>query len=278
MLSNEAAALGGRASALLAENVTKLRTVTCTDSVEQCLIDWAVVLGTLAKDVLDSTLLLLNAGQLRGANMLSRALVDYDVRLRFYVVQCKHVRAKLKKRPHIDPSERVEAVLDWNNHNYKMGSVLSLYDPSVWPQETRDALDRLMETEETERTLDLTRMICFLEEHEAKVLGLILHYIDESKQRKRSVKPNWRLQSGFLHGDQMIVSDVIEFDEDGQKTGRLIETPPVRPNTILFTAIIHVQQLLSTFELLHGNASGAAALDDQCGRVWRSERKRLSAD
>jgi hypothetical protein len=85
------------------------------------------------------------------------------------------------------------------------------------------------------------------------------------------MRANWRMQSAFLHGDQVVVSDVIDFDSDGKKTGTITEKGPVHPNVILFTAFDHVIELLSSFEEIHGDASGKAAFKDRVGAVWHKE-------
>jgi len=97
----EAYALCAEAKELLARNVETLRAGTPKSELEQYLWDWAIVLGVLARDVLGSTVLLLNADQRRVANMLGRALADYDIRLRYYVVQYLKLQQKYRKRQHV---------------------------------------------------------------------------------------------------------------------------------------------------------------------------------
>lgn len=259
------------ASGLLTKNIQKLRDGTPKGEPERYLWDWAIVLGVLARDVLDSTVILLNAGQLRGANMLGRALVDYDIRLRYYVVQYLKVREKYKKKPHVALKDKMEAARDWDNWNYKLGKVLNLYDPSVWPEEIRESLTKLMKSEEKERGSGFADMVAFLLKREVKVRKIIAYYAGPTNDRYASMRANWRMQSAFLHGDQVIISDVIEFDSDGKKTGAIVEIGPVHPNVILFTALDHVIQLLSSFEEIHGDASGKAAFSDRVGSVWHKE-------
>jgi hypothetical protein len=259
------------ASELLTKNIQKFRDGTPKNELERYLWDWAVVLGVLARDVMDSTATLLNAGQRRGANMLSRALADYDIRLRYYIVQYARLRAKYNKRPHVSLKKKMEAALDWDNWNYKLGSVLNLYDPSVWPEEIRESLTKLMESEEKERGSHFSDMVAFLLKHEVKVRKIIAYFAGPTNDRYASMRANWRMQSAFLHGDQVIVSDVIEFDNDGKPTGAIIEKDPVHPNVILFTAFDHVIELLSSFEEIHGDASGKAAFKDRVGAVWHKE-------
>lgn len=269
--SQAANSLCVEASELLTKNIGKLKDGTPRKDVEEYLWDWAIVLAVLARDVFDSTVILLNAGQLRGANMLSRALVDYDIRLRYYVVQYLKVREKYKKKPHVSLKDKMEAARDWDNWNYKLGKVLNLYDPSVWPEEIRESLTDLMKSEEKERGSHFADMVAFLLKHEVKVRQIIPYYAGPTKYRYASMRANWRMQSAFLHGDQVIVSDVIEFDSDGGKTGAIIEKGPVHPNLILFTALDHIIQMLSSFEEIHGDASGKAAFTDRVGAVWHKE-------
>ena len=79
-------------------NIGMLREDTEPDEIKAYLRDWAIVLGVLARDVFESVVCLLDADKVRGANMLSRALIDYDIRLRYYVVQYLKVRAKYRAR------------------------------------------------------------------------------------------------------------------------------------------------------------------------------------
>ena len=52
------------------------------------------------------------------------------------------------------------------------------------------------------------------------------------------------MQSAFLHGDQVIVSDVFDFDKDGKKTGVVFERSQAPPTIMLFTAIDNVVELI----------------------------------
>jgi hypothetical protein len=259
------------ASNLLKKNIQKLKEGIAKSEPEQYLRDWAIVLGVLARDVFDSTVILLNAGQLRGANMLSRALVDYDIRLRYYVVQYMNVRDKYKNKAHVMLKDKMETARDWDNWNYKLGKVLNLYDPSVWPEEVRESLTKLMKSEEKERGSAFADMVAFLLKHEVRVRQVISYYAAPMHDRYSSMRANWRMQSAFLHGDQVIISDVIEFDGDGKRTGNIIEIGPASPNVILFTALDHVLELLASFEEIHGDASGKAAFKDNVGAVWHNE-------
>ncbi len=209
--------------------------------------------------------------------MLSRGLADYDIRLRYYVVQKKAMVKKYERRPHVDLKKKVEAVRDWDNWNYKLGSVLNLYDPSVWPGEYRKKLEKLIASDEKERNAAFTDMVAFLRKHEIKVRGINTFYARVTRDRYASMRANWRMQSAFLHGDQAIISDVIEFDSEGHKTGSILAKPPTHVNVILFTALDHVENLLASFEEIHGNASGKAAFHDRCGAVWHREHENTMA-
>lgn len=77
---SDASKFGWRHVDVLAEDSPK-------DELEACLWGCAVVLGVLAADVFESVILLLDANHIRGGNILSRALVDYDTKLRYDIVQ-----------------------------------------------------------------------------------------------------------------------------------------------------------------------------------------------
>lgn len=277
-LAPEAAGLAVEANLLLTKNLRKLKDYKANDKPGECLRDWAIVLCVLARDVLDSSAILLKAGQLRGAHMISRALVDYDIRLRYYVVQYLYFKRQESYNPGLDVITRMQAAIDWDNWSYALAENLNHYDRSAWPKSMAESLDKKIQSDETLQGLSFADMLEFLAKNEIRVRGLIWQFKEDAIIRYRSMKANWGSQSTFLHGGQAIVSDVIEFDSDGKKTGKIMETGPVTPNVILFTALDHVAHLLISCEEIHGDSSGQSAFFYSAGRVWQKEYRPESLD
>ena len=256
-------ALCDSAAACLWENIELLRGDVDHDELEGYLYNWGIVLGVLAADIFESVTVLLRAGKIRGANMLSRALVDYDIRLRYYVVQSWKVRRKHKTDPSIPLHfllEQMDAARDWDNAGFKLGSVLNLYDPQVWPPEMREALERAMAANESEKGDTFKHMLMFLQDQESAIRGVIPIWQGWLDARYGNMLAGWRMQSAFLHGDQVVVSDVLEFDDTAKTTGRLFRYSSAPVNTILFMAMDHVIEIISSFGMFRSWAPGALPL------------------
>ncbi len=105
---------------------------------------WGIVLCVLSADVTDGVCDLLIVDNRRAANMLSRALVDYDARLRYYYVQAIPRVAALISKPDKEQYiiAEIAAVRDWNNANAKfVNNVINKYDPTTWPDDLRDKIE-----------------------------------------------------------------------------------------------------------------------------------------
>jgi hypothetical protein len=75
------------------------------DPFQELLRDWAAVLCVLAWEMLDSVIVLARAGRIRAAYALSRSLIDYSVRLKFYVEDVKGKRAAWERAGGATPIE-----------------------------------------------------------------------------------------------------------------------------------------------------------------------------
>lgn len=255
-------------------NIDLLRSDTEFDELEAYLYDWAIVLGVLATDVFESVVVLLRAGKIRGANMLSRALVDYDVRLRYYVVQSIRLRRRHKSGPPVPLQflrKQMHAARDWENADFKLANVLNLYTPSVWPEEIRFALEERLSTGETEQNAAFSQMLEFLQENESTLRGLIPTWREHTEERYSKMLAGWRMQSAFLHGDQVIISDVLDFKDD-VKTGVWFKYSLAPVNLVLFLAIDHTLQTLASIGMIRGWAHGQSMLYGQTARLWESVR------
>jgi hypothetical protein len=251
-LRSEWQALCDEAHDLLTKNIEKLRQYQPTSKVNEYLRDWAIVLSVLSRDIVDSTCILLNAGQLRAANMISRPLADYEILLRYYVVQAMEVE---QKSPGDETNiDEVHAATDWNSADFRMGKLLSIYDPSTWRPEFREKLEAIMTSNEKSPERKFAQMVAYLAEKEVGVRKLIDRYIWDAEYRYSNIRANWRMQSAFLHGDQIIITDVIEFDDEGKRTGNINERGSGDARTILFTGLLELSHFLASCEEVHGDS------------------------
>jgi hypothetical protein len=276
ILSEELLTLCRDLSACLRANMQFLRDTPNRDPIETHVGDWAVVLGVLADDVFESVVSLLDDNRVRGGNMLSRALEDYDVRLRYYVVQSMKVLNKYKSKGIASPknvSNTIRSASDWENANYKLISVLNLYDPKLWSPEILAEMDRVLASNEGERNNSFSAMLNWLVREEVSVRGVLRLVSHELVYRYSNMLPAWRMQSAFLHGDQVIVSDVFEFDKDGKKTGVIFERSEAAPTIMLFTAIDNVVELIRSFGMITNSMTpGVEAIRDRAKVLWFETR------
>jgi hypothetical protein len=167
----------------------------------------------------------------------------------------------------------VRAARDWENANYKLISVLNLYDPTLWPPEIRAEMDRVLASNEGERTNSFSAMLDWLIREEVSVRGIIRLFGNGLVYRYTNMLPAWRMQSAFLHGDQVIVSDVFEFDKDGKKTEVIFERSPAAPTIMLFTAIDNVIELIRSFGMITNSMTpGIEAIRDRAKVLWFETR------
>jgi hypothetical protein len=98
-----------------------------TDDFDDYLSNWAVSLGVLAHDVLRSCIALLKLTHVRAAYMLQRPLLDYHLRLRYYIIQSKGPRKKWlnKGRRNIkNYLAQCHAYQDWKNAEDKIYDII----------------------------------------------------------------------------------------------------------------------------------------------------------
>ena len=255
---------------LLTENIKKLHRMKPLDEVMGYLRDWSIVLGVLSRDVLDSTCMLLKARQLRGANMVSRPLADYAIVLRYYVVQAMEVAQKSPGAP-VD-MKQIHAAADWNTADLRMGRLLSMYDPSTWPSEVRKKLEATLASKDKAAERRFAQMVEYLAQNEVRVRRLIGKYIWDAEYRYSNILANWRMQSAFLHGDQIIITDVIEFDNESKRTGNINWKGNGDARTILFTGLLELSHFLASCEEVHGDSSGQAAFYGKTARAFKASK------
>ena len=216
--------------------------------------------------------MLLDANNIRGGNILSRSLVDYDIRLRYYIVQYKKWRRKYTKRKNLnlgDVREKMHAARDWDNAPFKLGSILNLYDRAYFTAEIAEKLDSVLDSTEKEQHATFTDMLDYLVKNEVDGRGVIPMLEQRVMPRYDNLKPVWRMQSSFSHGDQAVVTDVYEFFEADQKPVLKFKRGPHGPNLLVFEALHHILELLTSFEIINPGLFGKSALQDRYAILWR---------
>jgi hypothetical protein len=256
------------------KNVSLLREDSGYDEVTAYLYDWSVILAVLGLDIFESVIVLLRQRRYRAAEILIRSLVDYDVRLRYYVVQSIKPRNALKNKPTIKLGhikKEVDAVKDWDESDFTVAKKVSKYDPSAWPDDLRKELEKYAaeKTEPTQRSMPA--MAVWLEKNECEIRGVLPQLAEPVKLGYRNGIAEWLNLSTYVHGDQAVVTDILEY-KDGQKTGTLWRTPaPDLSRTLLFSAINHVVHLNGSIAILRGWAYGTQGAHNVAGRLWRGE-------
>lgn len=237
------------------------------------LYDWSIVLGVLALDAFESIATLLDDSKVRAAYMLTRAVAEYDVRLRYYVVQSKELRDAHRAKPQVDIDYlkgQMRAARDWENAPVKLANRLSLYDASILSSEARVEIEQVLRSGQNITVTPFIEMLDFLLEHESKILGVLPMFREDLAFRYRNMRPEWYLTSALLHGDQVIITDVLEFDS-GIKTGTIFRRAAEgRARTILFTAIDHMCRFLRTFGMIRTWVPYEESLRDEAGELYRA--------
>lgn len=266
----EVSELLSKGTELLKRAVEDLRTDSGYNELETYLYDWAVVLCVLADDVLRAVQTLLEAGNRRPTYMLSRALAEYDVRLRYYVVQSWKPRRAHREKPEIPIAhlkDKMHVVRDWDNAGAKLVRALNLYDPNVWTGEMRERIEKAVASAENDQGAPYVEMLNFLKSNEVEIRGVIRMLRPWVNHRYFNARATWRMQSGFLHGDQMIVSDVLGFDKNGKSDQVAIESPGSSA-MMAFMALDSVIELLRSVGMIRTHVIGADALHDRATAVW----------
>lgn len=134
-------------------NIKILHQETPEDHVRSYLYDWAIYLGVLAKEVFEAEIELIKSGHFRACSLLSRSLAEYDVRLRFYVVQAIPALKAYDKYPTDKNRENIFAVVDWDDSQYSLLKKLATFPQSVWSQEHWEAIKAALENGRPARTV-----------------------------------------------------------------------------------------------------------------------------
>jgi hypothetical protein len=264
---------GKRLGEALWENVELLKSDTGYDNLNAYLYLWAIYLGVMALESFEGMMALLRAGKPRAANMLSRTLIDYNVRLRYYVIQAlasldaSQLDLTLQRE---EVLKRFHAARDWENAGPKLASILTRYAPEDWPDENRDAL--LMSQAEQARTYQqrFSDMRAFLFKNEADVRELLPWLREDVEKRCKNAEVVWLVQSAFIHGDQAASTDVVATKEGKNSFDVHRSQSYDSRKVIFFTAANHVLDIMDSFGLIRGWALSVVKLRDDLAMLWFS--------
>lgn len=236
------------------------------DTFDEYLSIWAVNLGVLAHDVFRSVTLLLKQGEVRTAYMLSRPLLDYHIRLRYYVIQSREPKEKWianNRRSIKNYLKRTDAYKDWNNAREKIFSILAKRSQQEWGDIASDDRARIEATLKAEKEVFSRRIDYMLE--------------IAQPEKRGDYYSHHQLQSAFLHGDQVTAVNTMEKQTvDGEETLELHwNDKKFSPRITLGDSYLWCYEILASIEMFRGWAYGkdysfrqayfAFMLDDEQG-------------
>jgi len=246
------------------------------DEITRYLRFWGVFLGVLAADAFESMLLLLSNNKLRFGSVLVRPIIDYDVRLRYYIVQATPFIARVRQDGAVAlgrARRKAHAVRDFKNADVKLAATASVFDRKYWPKASVPAIDTILSEPATKHEQRFTEMCNWLIANEATILG---HQSPEEVRFRYQVSRGiWLFQSAPLHGDQSTLNDVLELDGDGEPTGQIHwESPERLPQALLFEACLRVAELFESFNLVRHQPCEVGDIRIRLTRIFFEERAR----
>lgn len=169
------------------------------DPFYNCLGNWAVTLGVLATDVFSAIVELLKRGGGRPPYMLSRALLDYNVRLRYYINQSEVAKQHWKTSEHRslkNSLQKMHAYQDWENASDK-----------IWSQLKQRTAPNFGNIPENLRSEIIERL-----KGSYRVTSRRVHYMlcKTKFNQSQDYYVEHQFRSGFLHGDQIAIFDIID--------------------------------------------------------------------
>jgi hypothetical protein len=214
------------------------------NEIERYLAAWAIVLGVLALEVFEAILILLRADKLRAAFMLCRALAEYHVRLRFYILQAKPIAESNRRKPipeeHLH--QQIQAIRDYKNADAKIANLLHQHRLEYVSEVERIEILRQIEKSETLHEQHFREMCEAVAKEDAAVWEI--GYAE------------FKLQSAFMQRDQMAITDVMGVD-DGTSPVVHLKSPAVSSLTLLAEATWFLTRIMDSFGRVHGWAYGA---------------------
>ncbi len=208
--------------------------------------------------------------------MTARPIADYNVRLRYYFVQAIALRRKMKEYPARRPryTKQIHAVRDWTSSQARFLRILNQYDESTWTEAAREAILAMLA--KCEKTVEsrFTEMSRYLLHNEALQRGVPPMLRDELDWSNKHHVAAWAMQSSFMHGDQAVVSDVIDFSPEGEPTGQIHLRPPYEQSRRSCSQPLdHATQLMRPMALVRpvGWIMNEEGLRQTIGRLYWSK-------
>jgi len=212
------------------------------DDFDDYLSSWAVNLGVLAHDILCSCIALLKLNRVRAAYMLQRPLLDYHLRLRYYVIQSTESRNKWLakgRRSSKNYLAQCHAYQDWRNAEDK------IYD--IIRKQGAKALENIPEHERRKTQAKLRK--------NRKVLTRRISHMCEvtSNETLGSLYLENQILSAHLHGDQVTIIDTIREGDIAKGTLSVFwQSERFKPYIILANAFAYCHEIMVSIEMIRG--------------------------
>jgi len=254
------------------DNAGLLRTDEPNSELEVYLYDWALVLVVIALDLFESHTELLLAKRFRAAAIVRRSLIDYAIRLRYYIVQAIKPMTAYAEKPSIPLDkikQQIHAVNDWDQSDASLISKGAEYDHEFWPDSLKVAFEQYLAnpTDPTQR--NTPAMAYYLINNEPKMRGMYAPAAEHLLMRYRAAVAAWINQSIYVHGDQGVVTDVIEY-KNNIKTGNIWRLQPFDfCSTHLLSAIDYLMHMNDSVAILRGGfAWGTQGAYLSAAKLW----------
>ena len=252
-------------------NIETLHRKALKDNLREYLYDWAIYLGALALDVFEADVELIRMRRFRVQNLLSRSLIDYDIRLRYYYVQSIPAIRAYERYPTEKNRQAIDAVVDYDDWQFSLKKKLTTYPPSVWAPEHKSDLQQALLDVRKARQRNFIDMVDYLRQNEVRARRLVWKAIEDAEDHLEVQLAHWINASAYTHGDQAAVTDVIQYGEDLKKTGTIFRhSPNEYAKTAFFSATFSMLAILDTFGMIHGVVYNAVGNRVMAGRLFAS--------
>jgi hypothetical protein len=212
-------------------NVELLLEDDIADDTQRALVRWSAYLGVLALDVFDAIVVLLREQKLRAAYMLARSLIDYHVRLRYYIVQSRAAGGG-----------EIHALRDWTASERGLAGEIDPYEPDEWADDAQERIVTVLGAEETPRKRAFLEMCEYLEKQEDK------------ENEYRWARAAWLMEGALVRGDRALAGDVVG---DGIDVSVHRSSPTATARSIFFESVWYVLDIMDSFGMVRGWAFGA---------------------
>jgi hypothetical protein len=170
------------------------------DPFTEQLSKWCVALGVLSWEILAGTIELTRSKKRYAAFVLSRSLIDYALRLRYYRLNAEPLatewRTTRDAATGTSKAARTQAAIDWSDTHEKLIASLKehRFDLNDFEEADTAQLFGLLERQSGARGETLRKM---------------LEVYDEDKQVRDECFIEWSLRDAYLSGDQTAVQAIL---------------------------------------------------------------------